>query len=214
MLKGWSHFSPSVSFNHCVSWLTALFLQDSCSLYSKLDRWYFYTFFLLFRVKAASFCLDFDRLLMERWEVLHVALSGGGERAAAQGALEKKLSAKSALYSQHNSTKNWSTCWNFRLYLNFLVLKALCTLVLRFCATSGSDVGGKISVQESSAMGRVSLCEDTVPQVDALLVRIQEASQSVSAVCQPKGIKAAVRSNPYALWQVLIFQEIHPTSHP
>lgn len=90
-----------------MSWLTALFLQGSCSLYSKLNRWCFNTFFFLsFRVKAASFWLDFDPLLMERWEVLHIALSGGGERAAAQGALEKKLSAKSALCSQHNSTKN------------------------------------------------------------------------------------------------------------
>lgn len=38
-----------------------------------------------------------------------------------------------------------------------------------------------------------------LPQVDASLVRIQKASQSVFAVCQPKGIKAAVRSRPYAL---------------
>lgn len=57
-------------------------------------------------------------------------------------------------------------------------------------------------------MLEVSLCRDTV---DALY---SGGFNHSFAVYQPKEINSAVRGKPYAARQVLIFQEIHPTSVP
>lgn len=63
-------------------------------------------------------------------------------------------------------------------------------------------------------MGEVSLCKDMVTPGWCFAAVYSGGFDLSFAVFQPKGIKAAVRGKPYALWQVLIFQEIHPTSHP
>lgn len=153
-----------IPFSHCVSWLTSLFLQGSCSLCSKLDRWCFNTHFIV--PSQSSFIPLID------WKIASFLLRSLWLRGKIRspGWFWKRFSAKSP-----HCARSITQRWNLSLHFNFLVLTVGHPFVLKSCAISGSNVGGKLIVQET--LGReFFLSRDTV---DALLLCILEASFTV-----------------------------------